>query len=89
VNEYVKLGIVVAVVLALFAFLWHRGYLARLAAYLGQTRDELKKCTWPSRDELKGSTVVVLISTALLGGLTVGMDAIVHWLVNLLTLVKI
>ncbi|MBI3882222.1 MAG: preprotein translocase subunit SecE [Verrucomicrobia bacterium] len=85
VNEYVKIGIVVVVVGAVFAFLWRRGMLARLTAYISQTRDELKKCTWPSRAELKGSTVVVIISTLLLGAFTVVVDIAVRWVVNQIT----
>lgn len=57
-----------------FAILWHKGYLARFARYVQQTREELKKCTWPTWGELKGSTVVVVISIALLGLFTVVVD---------------
>lgn len=73
-NFYVKLGLVAAVVAGLFAFLWAKGYLLRLSNYVGETREELKKCTWPTWDELKGSTAVVLISMLLLGVFTIGID---------------
>jgi len=82
VNEYLKLGIAVVVVGAVFGFLWKRGYLARLANYFRETREELRKCTWPSRDELKGSTVVVVISVALLGAFTVAVDQVVGFLIT-------
>ncbi len=62
------------VVLAIFGFLWWQGHLRRFATYIQQTREELRKCTWPTWDELKGSTVVVSISIALLGGFTVAVD---------------
>lgn len=62
------------VVLAIFGFLWWQGHLRRFATYIQQTREELKKCTWPTWDELKGSTVVVSISIALLGAFTVAVD---------------
>ena len=60
----------------IFAFLWWKGYLLRLSNYIQQTREELRKCTWPTWDELEGSTVVVLMSIVLLGGFTmvVGYD---------------
>lgn len=73
-KYYIKLIVVVVVVGAVFAFLWKQGHLARLANYMAETREELKKCTWPSWDELKGSTIVVMISILLLGGFTVGVD---------------
>ena len=62
------------VVGVVFAFLWWQGHLQRITTYVQQTREELKKCTWPTWDELKGSTVVVSISIVLLGGFTVLAD---------------
>ena len=35
----------------------------RIKAYLTDTRSELKKVTWPSRQELRESTQVVIVST--------------------------
>lgn len=75
-NDLVRIGIGVAVVGTVFAVLWHKGYLVRLSTYVQQTREELRKCTWPSWDELKGSTVVVFVSIVLLGGFTVAVDQI-------------
>jgi preprotein translocase subunit SecE len=66
----------VVVIGAIFAFLWSKGYLQRLTEYVRQTREELKKCTWPTWEELKGSTVVVAISIVLLGGFTVIVDQV-------------
>jgi preprotein translocase subunit SecE len=75
----------VVVVGATFAWLWRTGRLARFAAYVQQTREELRKCTWPTFEELKGSTVVVFISILILGLFTVGVDAVFTWLVTKLT----
>jgi preprotein translocase subunit SecE len=76
VSETTKLLIWVVVVGAAFAFLWWRGHLRRLANYVQQTREELRKCTWPTWNELKGSTVVVMVSILLLGGFTVLVDQV-------------
>jgi len=38
----------------------------RIAIFFNETRTELKKVTWPSRDELKQSTRVVIIATFLM-----------------------
>jgi preprotein translocase SecE subunit len=62
---------------ATFAFLWRKGYLLRLSGYIAETREELKKCTWPSVDELKGSTVVIFVTIALLGVFIVGVDFVI------------
>jgi len=76
VNELTKILIWVAVVAAIFGFLWWRGHLKQLAIYVQQTREELKKCTWPTWDELKGSTVIVMISIIILGLFTVAVDQV-------------
>jgi preprotein translocase subunit SecE len=77
VNNYIQIIIWVVVVGATFAVLWRKGYLLRLSTYIAETREELKKCTWPSVEELKGSTVVILVSIALLGMFTVGIDFVI------------
>ncbi|MDD3276362.1 MAG: preprotein translocase subunit SecE [Kiritimatiellales bacterium] len=38
-----------------------------LKTFLGEVKIELKKCTWPTRQELAGSTMVVVISVLILG----------------------
>jgi preprotein translocase subunit SecE len=76
VNDLIKILIWVGVVGAVFAFLWWKGHLASITAYVQQTREELKKCTWPTWDELKGSTLVVSISILLLGVFTFAVDQI-------------
>ena len=35
----------------------------RIVTFFNETKTELKKVTWPSRDELKQSTRVVIIAT--------------------------
>jgi len=83
VNWYLKLAIWVAVIGALFAYLWRKGYLLKMSNYVAETREELKKCTWPSVEELKGSTVVVIITLAILGAFTVGVDYLLTELIRL------
>ncbi len=64
---YIQLLIWVVVVGVSFGLLWRFGYLTRFATYVGDTRDELKKCAWPNRDELREATVLVLILVGLMG----------------------
>jgi len=66
----------VVIVGGVFAWLWRTGQLVRLSAYVQATREELRKCTWPTWEELKGSTIVVAISILLLGGFTVVVDQV-------------
>ncbi len=76
VNDLVKIAIVAVVVGVTFGILWRKGYLLQLTDYIKQTREELRKCTWPTWEELKGSTVVVTISIIILGGFIVLVDQI-------------
>ncbi|NGO38677.1 preprotein translocase subunit SecE [Limisphaera ngatamarikiensis] len=50
--------------------------MARFANYLKETREELRKCTWPTWEELKGSTAVVMVATLLLGLFTALVDLV-------------
>ena len=63
---------------ALFGYLWWQGQVRRFALYLQETREELKKCSWPTWEELKGSTVVIAICIALLGAFTTGVDLVLY-----------
>jgi preprotein translocase subunit SecE len=86
VNKfYIQLLIWVVVVGVVFGVLWKTGQLLRLANYVQETKEELKKCTWPSRDELKGSTVVVLLSILGLGVFTVLIDLVLTLFVKGIT----
>ena len=79
-------SILIFMVLALVAFilLWRQGAFMRLSNYIRETQDELKKCTWPAWEELMGSTTVVIVSVAILGGFTVGVDYMVTVLIRLI-----
>jgi len=84
-NEYVRLGILVAIIGAVFIYVWRKGHLLRLSTYTQETKEELKKCTWPTWDELKGATVVVMISIAILGFFTMFIDYVLVMLVSWVT----
>ena len=59
-----------------FALLWWKGYLVRLSNYIQQTKEELRKCTWPTWDELWSSTVLVAVCIVALGVFTMVVDYI-------------
>lgn len=59
-----------------FGILWWQGQIKRLAGYCQETWVELQKCTWPTWDELKGSTALIMIMIGLLGGFIVLIDVI-------------
>lgn len=59
----------------------------RLVNYLEEVRVELDKVTWPSRDDLKAHTIVVLfflgLLSVLIGALDVGFQRLVLTLFSL------
>jgi preprotein translocase SecE subunit len=84
-SQYGSLIITVVVIGAIFAFMWQKGYLIKIRDYINETQEELKKCSWPSVDELKGSTVVVMLTIFMLGLFTVSMDWILSMVIRLIT----
>jgi preprotein translocase subunit SecE len=77
VKDYLPFLIWFAVIGAIFAFAWKQGHLARLSDYVTATQQELKKCNWPSRDELIQSTVLIFVVIGLLGVFTMASDFVV------------
>ena len=48
----------------------------RVTQYLAETREELQKVVWPTRDEAVNLTIVVLFVTALMTVLLGGIDLV-------------
>ena len=74
--------LLIVIAMGVFIYLWRQGAFLRLSNYWDETWEELLKCTWPTWEELQGSTVVVIISVALLGGFTMLVDFVVANLVR-------
>lgn len=53
--------------------------------FVGEIIDELKKCTWPTRTELRDSTIVVILAVVLLGVFTSISDFALYQVVDLFT----
>ena len=77
-KEYTSFAIWAGVIGVLFAVLWFTGNLVKLRNYVLETREELRKCSWPTMDELKGSTVVVMISVVVLALFTYVADRVIY-----------
>jgi preprotein translocase SecE subunit len=67
VNNWLQIAVVAAVIGAVFGYLWWQGQIKRLRVYCQETWVELQKCAWPTRDELKGSTALIMVMVAMLG----------------------
>jgi preprotein translocase subunit SecE len=83
-SDYLPMIIGIVLAMGVFTFLWRQGAFLRLSGYWGETMEELKKCTWPTWEELNGSTVVVIASVALLGGFTVIVDFLLASLIKII-----
>ena len=81
-KDYLPIIVWSAAIAVVFGILWATGNLVRLRNYALETREELRKCTWPSVDELKGSTVVVVISILLIGVFTVAIDFLLNGIIR-------
>ena len=79
-SDWTKILIWAFIVGAIFAYLWWQRQVRQLATYVQETREELKKCSWPTWVELKGSTALIMISIALLGAFTEVVDRILYFI---------
>ena len=77
-NDLTKILIWVVVIGVVFGLLWWRGQIRRLSVYVQETREELRKCSWPTVEELKGSTALIIVSIGLLGAFTVAVDFLMN-----------
>ncbi|HVU09432.1 MAG TPA: preprotein translocase subunit SecE [Verrucomicrobiae bacterium] len=81
-NSWIHIAIWAVIIGAVFAYLWWQGQIRRLAVYVQETREELKKCSWPSWEELKGSTVLIAICIVLLGAFISLLDYLFNNIIN-------
>jgi preprotein translocase subunit SecE len=57
---------------------WYKRFLP----FLREVRAELKKVTWPSRNEVYSTTLVVIIATLFFGFYLFFMDALFSWVIS-------
>ena len=65
-------------ILVVFGVLWGTGKITAIKTYIHETREQLRKATWPTAEELKQHIVVVLLSSLLLAAFTVAADFVVR-----------
>lgn len=54
----------------------------RLVNFLRDVRSELKKVTWPSKNEVINTTIVVVAATVFFGFYLFFMDVIFSWVIS-------
>jgi preprotein translocase subunit SecE len=57
-----------------------------VSQFLTEVRAEMKKVTWPTRDEVVSYTIVVLVTVVLMGGLVYFADILFTKLVDVIIL---
>ena len=57
----------------------------KIVAYVRDSYKELVyKVSWPSKEELSGSTVIVLIASLIIALIVFGMDSLFEWILKIL-----
>jgi len=56
----------------------------RLGNFIAETKQELHKVTWPSREELWQSTIVVIVTTFIVAAFIALVDAVLSVVMRLL-----
>lgn len=59
------------------------GKARELRTFLSEVRAEMKKVTWPSRQEVRATTIVVIGATFFFGFYLYGLDLGFSWLLSL------
>jgi len=81
---YRAIGVVVAVMVALFvASTTQKG--SEFINFAKESRTEVRKVVWPSRQEATQTTLIVLVATVIMALLLWGLDGIIVRVVGFLT----
>jgi preprotein translocase subunit SecE len=69
----------VAVLVGLGVWLVKSGKWAQWVAFVGEVRTELKKVSFPSRDEVVGTTIVVIVTSFIFAIYLFAADQLIVW----------
>ena len=58
------------------------GRYKRFVSFMREVRAELKKVTWPSKNEVYSTTIVVIFATIFFGFYLFFMDVVFSWLIT-------
>ena len=59
-------------------------FFGKIRSFIERTMDEMRKCTWPTREQLLESTVLVLVVMAVSSAYIAGVDQILYNLIDFL-----
>ena len=55
----------------------------KVGSFFGESKQELSKVNWPNRQELIGSTILVIVVTFLLAGFVFVIDVVLSFLMRI------
>ena len=84
-KQFLPLVIGILVAGVAFVLMLRKGYFLKISNYVAETKEELRKCSWPGKDELVDSTTVVMVAIIILGAYTVGVDFVISLFVRIIT----
>ena len=59
-------------------------FFGKIRSFIERTMDEMRKCTWPTREQLLESTVLVLVVMAVSSAYIAGVDQILYHIIDYL-----
>lgn len=79
--QYVLIGVLLASMAALVLYRARVQAGARdVVSFLGEVKGEVIKISWPTRDELRKATMVILVFVTIVAIIIGAMDIILQWL---------
>jgi preprotein translocase subunit SecE len=78
-TEMTVLLIVVAVLAGLVFWVVKAGYWAKAKEFLSEVRAEMRKVTFPARDEVVGTTIVVIVTSFVFAIFLFAADKVIIW----------
>ena len=56
----------------------------KISRFLQEVKQEMSKVSWPTRDELKGTTIVVIVITLILSVFIFGVDKLLQGILEVI-----
>ena len=66
-----------------------KSIMGRIRQFIADTVAEMRRCTWPGRQQLMESTVLVVVATCILALFVAGVDEVARIVIGLVTVGKL
>jgi len=79
-TQSIVLLVIAAALAGLVLWVVKAGHWAKGVEFLTEVRTEMRKVTFPARDEVVGTTIVVLITSFVFGVFLFASDQVIVWI---------